>query len=69
MTPEQAAAWVISQTACACAELGAMEAANDLAKHSGQPPKYDEEHFRAVPRNHGIGCNDVATIFQEANNR
>lgn len=67
MNPQQAAAYVIAATACACAELAAMEAGNESARRAGRPLPYDEQHFRAVPDNFGIGCNDVARIFQEAN--
>lgn len=67
MTPEQAAAWIISQTACACAELAAMEVANDVQRRLGMMPIYEPKHFREVPDRYQIGCNDVARTFQEAN--
>lgn len=64
MTPEQAAAFVIAQAAGMCAELGAMEAANDLAKRAGRDPTYTEADFRAVPDRYTVGHNAVLELFQ-----
>lgn len=66
MTPVEAAAYVIAQSASMCAELGAMESANDAAKHDGQPPKFTEADFRAVPDRYCVHHNAVMSLFQEA---
>lgn len=65
MTPEQAAAYVIAQAASMAAELGAMEAANDLAKFEGRAPVYGFDDFRKVPDGYCVHHNAVMTLFQE----
>ena len=67
MTPEQAAAFVQSQTACAMAEIASMRAANREREMQGHTHAYDETAFRAVPDDFGIGYNAVAVLFHDAN--
>lgn len=63
MTPEQKAAYVIAQAACAMAEIAAMQARN--ARFSG-PDKYHEpKDFDAVIEKYCIGHNAVIGLFQE----
>lgn len=66
MNPEQAAAFVIAQAACASAEIAAMQAANNDAPRRGLHPPYDEQHFRAIIDQYTIGHNAVLTLFQGA---
>jgi hypothetical protein len=67
MTPEQAAAFVQSQTACAMAEIASMHAENREREMQGHTHAYDCCAFRAVPDEFGIGHNSVLSIFQSAN--
>ena len=67
MTPEQAAAFVQSQTACAMAEMAAMHAENRHRELNGYTHAHDDDAFRAVPDQFGIGYNDVVKLFQDAN--
>lgn len=67
MTPEQSAAFVQSQTACAMAEIASMHAANREREMQGHTHAYDETAFRAVPDEFGIGYNSVVRLFQDAN--
>lgn len=67
MNPEQAAAFVIAQAACANAEIAAMQAANAQCARRGDAQTYDEKHFMAVIDQYGISHNAVLTTFQHAN--
>jgi hypothetical protein len=67
MTSAQAAAYIIAQAACATAEIAAMEAANANARRHDVTPRYDEQHFLAVPEKYGIHHNAVLATFQGAN--
>lgn len=73
MTPEQAAAFVIAQAACATAEIEAMKRGNMDAEHArlktGAPefPPYGADDFRAVIEKYGIHYNAVLSTFQAAN--
>lgn len=65
MNPEQAAAFVIAQSACAMAEIAAMQARN--ARYTGAEKYHDPHEFEAVIDKYCIGHNAVLTLFQEAN--
>jgi hypothetical protein len=70
MTPEQAAAFVIAQAACATAEVAAMQRTNDdhlRATPNAVFPPYSADDFRAVADRFGIGHNSVLQTFQDAN--
>lgn len=67
MTPEQTAAFIQSQTACAMAEIEAMKAENTMRALQDFSPAYNETSFRAVPDEFGIGHNSVVEIFRAAN--
>lgn len=73
MTPEQAAAFVIAQAACAVAEMEAMKRGNADAEfcraETGAPrfPPYSADDFRAVIDKYCIGHNSVLQAFQDAN--
>jgi hypothetical protein len=60
MTDEQKAAFVNAQTACALAEIAAMQAANSQFP---QDQPYDEKAFLAVPDKYVIGHNAVVGLF------
>jgi hypothetical protein len=64
MTPEQAAAFVISQSACALAEIAAMQARN--ARYTGTDKYHEPKDFESVIDRYGIGHNAVLQIFQDA---
>jgi hypothetical protein len=63
MTPEQQAAYIIAQAACAMARIAAMAAENQMRAHFGQTPAYGEAAFEAIPNELGIHHNDVINMF------
>ena len=67
MTPEQAAAFVQSQTACAMAEMASMHAENREREMQGHTHAHGTENFAAIPDEFGIGYNAVVSLFQNVN--
>lgn len=67
MTPEQAAAYVQSQTACLIGEIEAMKALNAHRESQGVAQAYNEAAFTEVVERSGLGYNDVVGFFQEVN--
>lgn len=65
MTPEQKAAYVIAQAACAVIELQSMIAANNERSQSGLAQAYDEGAFAALENRYTIGHNAVLGLFHE----
>lgn len=65
MTPEQKAAFVNAQVACAMAEIAAMQAHDRWQRAVGTDQFYTEEAYSAVPDKFGIGHNAVITFFQD----
>jgi hypothetical protein len=66
MTPEQAAAFVIAQAACANAEIAAMQARDRLWAQNGLGT-YADHDYLAVIEKYCIGHNAVLQCFQDAN--
>jgi len=79
MTPEQAAAFVVAQAACANAEIAAMQQSNDAFVASFEPRGYNgipglaanhapytANDFRAVIDKYCIGHNAVLQCFEDA---
>ncbi len=64
MTPEQDAAYIISQSACAMIEAMGMQAQNQLATAEGASLPYGEHEFKALIEKHGIHHNAVMTAMQ-----
>jgi hypothetical protein len=64
MTPEQKAAFIMSQVACAMAEIAGMQAENQHRLSLGQSIAYGEEAFAGIAGRYGLGHNDVITHFQ-----
>lgn len=64
MTPEQKAAYVMAQAACAMAEVAAMDAENRWLVSVGRTPSYGAEAFEAVITRNVIGHNAVLALFQ-----
>jgi len=58
------AAFVIAQSACAAAEVAAMQAENAAAMAAGLPPPHSGDAFRAVPDNHQIGWNSAVSYLR-----
>lgn len=52
-------AFVHAQSACAIAEIAAMQAANDAARAAGGFPLYGHADFMAIQLNYTIGHNAV----------
>jgi hypothetical protein len=67
MTPEQTAAYVQAQTACAMAEIASMHAANREREIQGFTHAYGEQSFREIPDEFGIGHNSVVSMFNASN--
>lgn len=63
MTPEQQAAFIIAQAACAMAEIAAMQAENQMRSHRGETIAYVEGDFRDAIERNVIGHNAVLTLF------
>jgi len=66
MTPEQAAAFVIAQAACAMAEIAAMQAEDRLAAIQGHNGSIGNE-YRAIADTYCISHNAVMQLFQDVN--
>lgn len=66
MSPEQKAAYIMSQAAMLNAEIAGMQAENAYWAHIGQGPRYMEQDFRNAMARYAIGCNDVLTLFQQS---
>lgn len=64
MTPEQKAAFIISQTAMFNAEIVGMVSENQKCKFEGKRPKYEEQHFINMVNNSGLTHNAVITFFE-----
>lgn len=63
MTPEQKAAFVFAQAACAMAEVAGMQAANAARQYAGQLPQYRGEDFIDVTRRHGLSASAVVEFL------
>lgn len=59
MTPEQKAAYVISQSVCAMVEAMGMQAENQQRTNRGLSIAYGEEAFAAVLEKYGVHHNAV----------
>jgi len=64
MTPEQTAAYVTAQAACANAEVAGMTAENMQRAALGQSMAYDEAAFVAVIENYSIHHNAVIELMR-----
>ncbi len=64
MTPEQASAYIISQSVCAMAQLEAMKITNAERIAEGKAIAYDEAAFYAVQDAYCISHNAVIGFFQ-----
>lgn len=67
MTPEQKAAYIMAQTACAIAEIESMKAANWMREDQGYTIAYGEEAFAAIPDKYGIHHNAVCAFMIDFN--
>lgn len=65
MSPEQAAAFVIAQSACAMAEIAAMQTRN--ARYVGADKYHEPKDFEDIVNKYCIGHNAVLQLFQDAN--
>lgn len=64
MTPEQQAAFIMAQAACAMAEIAGMQAANQHRAWGKNPPQFVQADFENVIARNAIGHNDVITFFR-----
>ena len=65
MTPEQKAAFIMAQAACAIAEIAGMQAENQHRANNGDSVRYGEEAFQGVTARFVIAHNDVISFFRE----
>ena len=65
MTPQEKAAYLITQSMCALAEIAGMQADNQEREHLGLAPAYQEKAFAAVPEKYGICHNQVMEYLRE----
>lgn len=63
MTPEQEAAYVNAQAACALIDMQGMVAENAAREHIGLSPIYRMEEFNALITRYGIHHNAVMGRF------
>jgi hypothetical protein len=63
MTPEQKAAFINSQVACALIEAAAMTAENQQREAVGHSMAYNEEAFLGLIDSYGISHNKVVEFF------
>ena len=56
-------AFVMSQVACAYAEIEAMKAENAYREHRGEVIAWDHDAFMAVPDKYGLGHNSALTTL------
>lgn len=59
MTPEQKAAYVNAQVACAMIEAMGMQAENMGRVHRGTAMAYNDEHFSALIEKYGLHHNAI----------
>lgn len=67
MTPEQAAAFVNAQAACALMERAAMTWQNNSDNVARKPLTYGAKDFMALQDKYCISHNAVLQCFQDAN--
>lgn len=66
MTPEQSAAFVIAQAACAMAEIAGMQAMDRAWLAQGHNT-YNDIDYQSVIEKYCIGHNATLQCFQDAN--
>lgn len=64
MTPEEKAAYIQSQCACAMIEAMGYQAENQVRAEQGCSIAYDEEAFAALENKYVIGHNTVVSFLQ-----
>ncbi len=64
MTPEQKAAFVMAQAACAMAEIAGMQAQDRIHLAAGYNTNTDVDYQRVIEK-YCIGHNAVISFFQE----
>lgn len=67
MTPEQQAAYIISQSVSAMAEIEGMRAENQIRESRGQAMAYDHGAFVGIIEVYDIDKNTVIDLFRESN--
>lgn len=65
MTPEQKAAYVNSQSACALIEAMGMAAENQYRERRGESVAYREESFLTLIERYGISHNAVSVFTRD----
>lgn len=66
MTPEQAAAYVMAQAACALIEMASMQAQDRHWERQGAVSTYTDADYLALIEKYGIHHNAVSTTFMGA---
>ena len=65
MTPEQSAAYIMSQSACALIEAFGMMSENMQRVHRGESLAYLETAFADIIERYGIYYNSVSTVLRQ----
>ena len=65
MTPEQKAAYIQAQAACAMAEIAGMQAENMQREHRGESMAYVEDDFAQVIEKYSIHHNAVVEWMRD----
>jgi len=65
VTPEQKAAYIQAQAACAMADIAGMQAENTYRENRGETTAYDEASFAEIPNRYGIHHNAVVGFFDD----
>ena len=65
MTPDQKAAFINSQVACAQIDMAAMAAENEANRCDGRPIAWGSNSFIALIDKYAIGHNAVITFMED----
>jgi hypothetical protein len=65
MSPEQKAAFIMANAACAFAEIAGMHAVNQSMVASGERPVYGLDEFNAIFAKYLISDERVVAFFKE----
>lgn len=65
MTPEQQAAFIISQSVCAIIEMAGMQAANQQRLLNNESVRYTEQDFLSIIETNVVGHNAVIGFFRQ----
>lgn len=62
MNSQEFCAYIVSQSACAAAEIAAMQAENQQRERRGESQAWCEDDFLSIPDKYGISHNAVEIL-------